>query len=398
MYGSKKTDNGNYRSLVIAGIGTIGRSLVSLGIDRFSAFDAVFAIDRKAGSLLPLQNSGIICRAGDIAEAQFLRKIMAQVTGPALFVNLCSNTDNVKIRKNLTRYETAYLDSCASTTEDPAECRFSRLMPYTYADIDINYPHWLCWGINPGLVELMARRILTELPDIPRTYDVNIYEFDRLAAGPQAAGAPVGWCPDALVEEMMLSPTMEIVDGRPRESEGPGALEGLVNWGSRAVPARIVGHEDIWNLAEIPAVKNARFYYSLNAGAMEILSMTDAKQAGDLLYIPAAGEGITGLEQIAVQIRAADMPEPRTLVWTEDHAATWKRYGINAVQYQTAKSLLLGIMLLQHTSYGHKVLAANGSNLPITPGDWDVIEHFMLELGINWHDGSHLNLHAAGVQ
>ncbi len=395
MYGSKQIHCKNYRSLVIAGIGTIGKSLVTLGSEQFSLFEHIFAIDKDGNSLFPLLDSGITCRNGNIIDPQFLNTFMTGVPGPSLFVNLCSGTNNIRIRNILTRYDTAYLDSCASATPDPDECRFSRLMPYTYSEIDCRYPHWLCWGINPGLVEIVARRILSNLPDKPCTYDVTVYEFDRLENGVDSGKAAVGWCPEALVEEVMLSPTMEIIDSLPREDTRPGTRDSKVNWGRQAVPAKIVGHEDIWNLMEIPAVKNGRFYYSLSPTVMGILNMDDACKARSMLNIPGEDDAITGLEQVAVQVNEKNMAEPKTMVWTEDHAETWKKFGVNAVQYQTAKSLLLAIMLLQSTEYGRMPCSFNASSLPISADDWPFFDQFMQELDINWQDGSHLNLHAA---
>ena len=396
MYGPKQISSRNYRSLIIAGIGTIGKSLVTLGAEQFPFFAYIFAIDKDSASLLPLQNSGINCRAGDISDPQFLNSLMSEVPAPCLFVNLCSGTDNVRIRKNLALYETAYLDSCASTTREPDEYRFSRLMAYTYTKIDTSYPHWLCWGINPGLVEIITRMILADLPEIPRTYDVAVYEFDRLINGADQDKTFVGWCPEALVEEVMLSPTMEIIEGNPREDTAVGSRDSMVNWGSQPIQAKLVGHEDIWNLLEIPAVKTGRFYYSLSPAVMDILNMDDAKKARNMLYIPGQGDTITGLEQVAVQVSQKNMAEPKTLIWSEDHEETWKRLGVNAVQYQTAKSLLLAIMLLQRTEYGLMPRSFNASNLPIFSHDWPIFECFMEELAINWHDGAHQNLHVAG--
>jgi len=392
MHGPLSIANRNYRSLIIAGIGTIGKSLIRLGAEQLSLFEHIVAIDKNSSSLLPLQNSGITCLAGDISQAQFLSTLMHSVPGPALFVNLCSGTNNIMIRNHLARYHTAYLDSCASTTHDPDECRFSRLMPYTYTEINTQRPHWLCWGINPGLVEIIARRMLAGLPDLSGAYDVAVYEFDRLANDSEPERAAVGWCPEALVEEVMLAPTMEIINGRPQEDTKQGTRACTVNWANQAVPARIVGHEDIWNLTEIPAVKNGTFYYSLNPAVMDILAMNDPKKARSLLAIPAENDAITGLEQVAVQISGESLAGPQTLVWTEDHGTTWEQYGVNAVQYQTAKSLLLAIMLLQRTDYGLVPLSLNASNLPIASQDWPIFDEFMEKLTIKWQDGAHLNL------
>lgn len=395
MYGPKRIDKKNYRSLIIAGIGTIGKSLVMLGGPQLSLFEHIFAIDKDADSLLPLRNSNIICRAGDICDPLFLDTFMSGVPAPSLLVNLCSGTNNVRIRNKLALHPAAYLDSCASTTGDPDESRFTRLMAYTYSKIDTSYPHWLCWGINPGLVEIITRKILMDLPESHRTYDVTVYEFDRLTNRQDTDRAAVGWCPEALVEEVMLAPTMEIIDGMPREDSVMGSRDSMINWGDQNIPAKLVGHEDIWNLAEIPAVKNGRFFYSLSRVVMDILNMEDAKKARSMLYIPSQGDAIAGLEQVAVQVSEKNMTEPKTMIWTEDHEETWKKFGVNAVQYQTAKSLLLAIMLLQRTEYGLLPLSLNASNLPILSHDWPIFDRFMRELDIKWHDGAYLNLHVA---
>ena len=398
MFGTKQTDRRNYRSLVIAGIGTIGASLITLGRDQFQLFEKIFAVDRDANCLTGLQDSGILCRSGDVTEPKFLRTLMAEVPRPALFVNLCSGTDNIRIRNNLLPFHAAYLDSCASTTGNPVECRFSRLMPYTYTEIASRRPHWLCWGINPGLVEIMARRMLADLPGAFRGYDVAVYEFDRLQNGADAGRkAAVAWCPDALIEEVMLSPSLEIIEGRPLEDRSPGARYCMVSWDDHTIPARLVAHEDIWNLTEIPAVRNGRFYYSLNPAVMDILDLDDTEKARELLYVPGKNDTVDGLEQIAVQVSGGRLSSPETVVWTEDHGATWDRFGVNAVQYQTAKSLLLAVMLLQRTEYGLKPHSNNAANLPIASADWQVFDRFMEELGIDWQDGAHLNLHVSGI-
>jgi len=394
MHGMKQTDKRNYRSLVIAGTGTIGSSLITLGADQLALFEKIFAIDEDSNRLMPLQNSDIICRAGDISDPTFLNSFLQGVPGPSLFVNLCSGTNNLKIRNSLLTYDTAYLDSCASMTRDPDECRFSRLMPYTYTEMSTQHPHWLCWGINPGLVEIIARNILSGFPDRPNRYDVTIFEFDRLENKTDKERVAVGWCPEALVEEVMLSPTLEIIDGKPKEPPDSGARDGLVNWDGVLIPAKVVGHEDIWNLGDIPAVRDGRFYYSLSPAVMKILDMDDSNKARSLLFIPGTGDSIDGLEQVAVQVREKNMPIPKTLVWTEDHREIWKQYGVNAVQYQTAKSLLLAIMLMQRTDYGSMPITCNASNLPISDKDWPIFKNFMEELEICWHDGAHLNLYA----
>ena len=393
MYGLN-TDRRNYHSLVIAGLGAVGSSLVKLGWRELGLFDHVVAVDVINDRLLFCQDSDINCICGDVTDSSLVHSLMSTTPGPTLFVNLCSSTDNVRIRTALSFHDAAYIDSCASMTQDPEECRFSRLMPYTYSTIDSRYPHWLCWGVNPGVVELIARRLLKELPAEKNCYDVTIYEYDRLENVSDTEKAAVGWCPAALIEEVMLSPTLQIIDGNPVEDNTLGTRDNTASWEDTPVAARVVGHEDIWNMGSIPCVKNSRFLYSLGPAVMQLLK-TDTKLAGDLLYIPTSQkESIAGLEQVAVQVSGKDLSKPQTLVWTEDHGEMWQRFRVNAVQYQTAKSILLAIKLLQQTGYGTLPIACNGSNLPIGEADWQIIDSFMEELGINWQDGTYLNLKA----
>jgi saccharopine dehydrogenase-like NADP-dependent oxidoreductase len=121
MNGSTSTEKRNYRSLIIAGTGTIGTSLISLGANRFSLFDHIYAVDKNERALESLQHSGVTCCCGDISDAGFVSTFLQQIPGPSLFVNLCAGTNNVRIRKSLACHNTAYLDSCASMTDDPGE-------------------------------------------------------------------------------------------------------------------------------------------------------------------------------------------------------------------------------------------------------------------------------------
>ena len=154
----------NYETLIIAGYGTIGSSLLRLGKETLSLFNSIIAIDKnftdKSMDTTDLRPDFII---GDIEDSQFLTDLCRQATAPVLFLNVATGTDNVKIRKIISPFDIAYLDSCASSLPDKTECRFSRYMPYTFTPISSRYPHWLCWGINPGLVEVVARKLIREM-------------------------------------------------------------------------------------------------------------------------------------------------------------------------------------------------------------------------------------------
>jgi hypothetical protein len=192
----------------------------------------------------------------------------------------------------------------------------------------------------------------------------------------------------------MVSPSFQIMGGRPAEGAGKGAEKVLAFWNDRPVPSRLVGHEDIWNLGQIPEVKNARFFYALHPKAMKILE-GDPDRARGRLKVPGRHVPVVGLEQVAVKVTSKYSRREKALQWAVDHETVWEAHGLNAVQYQTGKCLLLAIMLLQRTRYGKFPVNCCASNLPITGLDWEHIETAMEELGIHWENADALGLHSA---
>jgi len=78
-----------------------------------------------------------------------------------------------------------------------------------------------------------------------------------------------------------------------------------------------------------------------------------------------------------------------------DHEEVWRRHKVNAIQYQTGKSLLLAIALLQQTRYGRLPLNCCAAELPISGPDWENIRQMMAALDIRWTDADSLALHTA---
>lgn len=381
--------NCNYETLIIAGLGAVGSSLLRLGHRELQSFRKVVLVDKDADLLGRYQGHGFLCRTGSVEDHGFLGKVVSEVETNGLFVNLCANTDNVRLRRFLALSRLAYLDICASVTDTLGEHRFSRIMEYTRTLVSSRYPHWLCWGVNPGLVEIITRKIIRDFQG--RDVEVTVYEHDQLHTAKNGAQLPVGWCPQALVEEVMLAPTLVVRDGAPKEDEGCGARQAVSFWGGNPVPARVVAHEDIWNLAMIAGVRQARFLYSLAPGVMKALA-GDLEAAKKNLRMPSADCPVFGLEQLAVHVQASGSEEAKTLLWQTDHHEVWKRYGVNGVQYQTAKSLLFAMGLLQHTPYGTRAGSYCASDLPIAPSDWGMIDNLFAVHDIDWRDGSHLGL------
>jgi saccharopine dehydrogenase-like NADP-dependent oxidoreductase len=382
---------GNYQTLIVAGLGAVGSSLLKLGGHELRRFQKIILVDLQEQILGPYQERGYRCLRGSVEDYAFLRRLVTEVETSGLFLNLCSNTDNVRVRKFLAPFNLAYLDSCASVTPDPDEHRFSRMMAYTRTAVESRYPHWLCWGVNPGLVEIVTRKLIREFAGPETEVEVAVFEYDRLRAEKMGKQLAVGWCPRALLEEIMLAPALVVRDGVPTEESRGGARRAVSFWQGQAVDAWLAAHEDIWNMAMIKGVREASFLYSFNRQVMEVLEgETGAAEA--LLRIPPADSPISGLEQVAVQVKKSATGEERTLFWETDHHEVWRRLGVNGVQYQTAKSLLFALKLLQETEYGTRPGNYCASDLPIGAGDWPVIDNLFKELGIEWRDGSHLEL------
>ncbi|MEW6426558.1 MAG: hypothetical protein AB1568_00845 [Thermodesulfobacteriota bacterium] len=380
-----------YRTLIVAGAGNVGRALLAVSGRDLDSFDEVVLVDREPRPL-PVSPA---CRfvGGDIQEVDFLRRLLAGCRLPAIFVNLCAGVDNVAVRAVIAGEEVAYIDTSCCAPLGSSEVRFSRLMPYSLTVLNSRRPHLLCWGINPGLVEIVTRRLLAQSGRHGNRFDVTIYEHDDLQVLAKDFIA-VGWNVDALVEEVIESPILVCRDGRLQEDAQAKHHPVLACWNGTVVPSRLVGHEDIWNLGQLPEIDGARFVYGLAPPVMAALEQ-DAATARRRLKVPAAAVPVRGLERVAVKVKADD-GWSRTLLWQEDHYETWRSHGVNAVQYQTAKSVLLGILLLQHGRHGRGNGNHSGATLPLADADIRLVDGLMERLGISWTNGDTLDLRYQG--
>ncbi|MBU0908849.1 MAG: hypothetical protein KKA54_08540 [Proteobacteria bacterium] len=381
----------NFDTLIVAGVGAIGSSMISLGCDVLPFFKKVILVDLDAGRFAGFRSRGFSFVQGSVEDSEVLAKVTDMVEGKGLLVNLCADVDNVLIRRMLAPRDLAYVDSCAGAGRNPGEHLFSSSMEYALTPVESRCPQWLCWGINPGMVEIIVRRIMRETPQLRGGLDVTVYEHDQLEAPDLDKKIAVGWCPSAFIEEMMLFPTLEIRNGLPREDCQPGARRAMAFWQGDPIASRIVAHEDIWNMGMIGGVKDACFVYGLHPLVMGILDRTP-REAEDVLQVPPANVPVCGLERVAVRVGDAAAHWQRTLCWQTDHQQTWKEHGINAVQLQTALSMLLAVLLLQQTRYGRLAGTYCAADLPICAGDWQEFERIMPALGMAWEDGDHLDL------
>lgn len=381
----------NYRGLIIAGLGAVGRAVLSLGTEVLQQFEQVVLIDRAPAARPCLVGNHARFIRGDITDSAWLGAELDNIPKPALFVNLCAGIDNVRIRRVVADYDVAYIDSCCCAPDGSSEVRFSRMMSYTLTAIDCRRPQWLCWGINPGLVELVARGLMASFQEEAGRFDVTVYEHDQLVNG-DASRVAVGWCPDALIEEVMQSPPLRIVEGRPEEPLENGSRRVIACWDGEPVQSRLVGHEDIWNIGMLPQVRNASFVYGLHPKVMEVFDQgIDA--AKERLYVPSPQVEVFGLERVAVSVRSHLTGREKIVVWSEDHHRVWQQYHLNAVQYQTGKAILLAIMLLQHSRYGVLNGTYCAADLPVRFEDRCCIESFMQQLSINFLVAEDLDVH-----
>jgi len=376
--------------LIIAGCGSVGRSLWLLPFPALSCFDEVVAVDRDPGirGILPGQ-----CRRffrGDLNEPVFLREMLRGLPHPVLFLNTASHADNLALRKILVLFDTAYVDASAGLLNGGTELFMERLMPYSCQNVSGKRPHVIHFGVNPGMVELVARKLMRDLPD--EEYDVMIYEKDDLDAPLGKGRAAVAWSPALLVEELLRCPSFEIVDGRRVEGACGPTRRLVALWEGREVPSRVVGHEEIWNFHGLGNVRNSRFVYGLHPAVMEALEKTP-EEALRVLEIPGEGVPLRGMDRIAVEVRARRRGETRTLIWATDHRKTREAFGLNAVQYQTGASILFLVDLLQKTALGTAAGGTyTGSTLPLESSLFDSLEDRLRSFGINWRDGSYLRL------
>jgi hypothetical protein len=97
---------------------------------------------------------GIECPYAE--DLDLLTHLVKCHAGQTLVTNLCSGIDAVRVRRHLAKLKAAYRDSSASLSPERSNDKFSEVMSYTHTQVDSMYPQWICWGINPGLVEIVV--------------------------------------------------------------------------------------------------------------------------------------------------------------------------------------------------------------------------------------------------
>jgi saccharopine dehydrogenase-like NADP-dependent oxidoreductase len=377
-------DRHNYRSMVLAGLGSVGQGVLALAEPHLIGFDKIVLADND---LVRCQNIKSACGwpiiHGDIENPSFITGLLSSLPCPVLFVNLCLDIDTVKLRTILAPHMVGYIDICESRMDENTDSRFSVGMPYTNQSCHGKWPHLVCQGINPGMVEYIARSIIEKMGSEQSDYSATIYENDQLApAGPEDIPL-VAWSPQDLVDEVVIAPAMQFDNQRCIESSRAGGQLVNVLWQGQPFEAWQIGHEDVWNLGQLQNVSDVRFFYTLSPTVMDFLK-TLPEQAARNLRLPTNKERICGTERIVVSVKQNVTGFQRNVLWETDHARMQKMYGINAVQFQTAASTLLSVLLMQHTDIGCRWGTFNASTLPLDSGGWAIFREIMGCLDIRW--------------
>ena len=388
-----------YTTLIIAGIGSIGKAFLKLAGPFMDRFETVLLVDVRPQVLQNHHgpdNNGYGTLLGNVSDPACIAEALNGLTKPAIFLNLCSGVDTVKLRSMLSRYPVAYIDSGASSLPGEALSSFMEIMPYTNSPCHGPYPHLLCQGINPGMVELVARKLMKEFPKAEQDFEVVIQEEDTLTASMADGSIAVGWSPEDLVEEVMLAPALEVVNGLPVEMTPAGSLKTYANTRNSDVSARIVAHEDIWNLALVPGVRKARFFYRLHESVMKVFDGSPA-DALRKLKVPDLETPVYGKDAVTVVVKSISSGRCRSLAWSVDHHETWRRESMNGVQFQTGKALLFSLLYLLENGQNLAGGTYNSATLPVDDGSWVLIERLFAKLGIDWQEVEFTGIGAEGA-
>ncbi len=374
----------DYKSIVIAGAGSVGRAFLKMGKDYLRCFDQTLLVEKNISKIdIPeINNMGIELKKGDIEDENFVVSLIKKVKKPAIFLNICSDVDTVRLRESLKDEDIAYIDTAGSRIGDTGEIRFSRMMAYTEKKLNGRQPHILCQGINPGMVEIIARCLMEDF-ESEGPFNIEIIENDTLSfKGDNNGYYSAGWCVDDLIEEMVLSPTLEIRHGSVFEKDA-GISNVEVKSNGEVFKAKVAGHEDVWNLGRLKNVESCRFCYGLSEDVMRCLD-EKGKRAKDFLKIPAEGELIEGKDSIIVSAADIKTGERKARQWAVDHGEICKKFGINGVQYQTAKSVLFSMLFLLKGGLETSPGTYNSSTLPINGRNRRLVDDLIDELEINW--------------
>lgn len=380
----------NYDALILAGYGAMGTGFFKLGKNFLARFKEIVVMDARR-----LIRAGGPTRIihGDVENTFFLNQVLGEYRQKGfLFVNLCAGTDNYRIRKVVAHNEGAYIDTACSMMYRKDEYRYSVLMPHTFLPTENKLPHFVCCGVNPGMVELMVRKVIYERFPGCKDFDI-FFEYDRFKAEGVKEKIGVSWSPCTLIDEVMLSPTFQVKDGKDVEGEKGPTFSAKCFWDEKWIDTRLVGHEELWNLSRNPSlnIKNTCYAYSFRDEIMKLFA-GDVTEAKAKLAIPGTDVKTVGLDTLAIKVVERSSGRNQTIVWETDHLACQEEWGINAVQFQVCSSLLVFCELLLNIDKWKEGDITCASSLPIETFGWEYLAKLKKMYGIHWEQADDLTL------
>ncbi|MCX8022280.1 MAG: hypothetical protein N2745_05850 [Syntrophorhabdaceae bacterium] len=374
-----------YATLIIAGFGSIGQAILKLRVNITDKFEKIVIVDRRAlrREEIPGENRYEVV-SGDIKDHSFLDGLISKAPKPVLFLNLSTDVDTFGLRLFLSKYPVAYIDSGAGVVPGDSAPSIQKMMEYVTKPVKSPYPHLICQGINPGMVELIARILMSKMAGEGGLYNIEVIEIDSFTAPTIDDKIPLAWSPEVFLDEMSLLPTFEKKNGLCFEYPLP-TKEVKVYWKGKEMRGRVVAHEDIWSLSRIEGVVGARFIYSLNDPIMEAISLP-YEEVLRRLYVPDNKTPVFGVDTVIVHVKEVEKSISRALCWSVDHLKTWERYGVNGVQYQTGMSLLFSVELLLKGVIEGRYHPYTLSNIPFNHGNYGYLERMIKEAGILWKE------------
>jgi len=373
-----------YKKLILAGYGAMGQAFCILGADFISKFEYFVIIDKHKPNILPENCDHFI--AQDIHNTNFLFNNLKAYHNQFLFVNLTSNIDTFRIRQVIAELDGAYIDTACSIQYGIEEYRLSKLMPYTLTEVKNKYPHFVCCGVNPGMVEIIAMKIIDENFLNAKDVDIFFFEYDQFTTQrKKQEDIPVSWSPNTLIDEVMLTPSLELRNGLAVEGESAPTYQVKMNWFGDKIQARLVGHEEIWNLQFLPHinVRNSYYAYALHSNIMTTLN-GKPEFAKEKFYIPNKNTPVHGSDTLVVKVVNTSTGTSKSMFWSTDHFWTFSHYSINAVQYQVCSSLLFFCELLIRIDSRARDNTYCGTTLAIDYYGWDEVNNLFKKYKIEW--------------
>ncbi len=263
-------------------------------------------------------------------------------------------------------YLTTSYDAWPGSGAEAERCMLRSRALFDPPDVDAGV-HLICMGMNPGLVNLLVARGISELaersgraPSLAalELSGVLFTELDETTLAdarlPEATFCST-WCPDGCLSEMLEPSAMLTVAGEIASFDHPPhrALY-EARCGESVIHGHIVPHEELVSLAAMYPTIDLAYVYRLAPAAEAALAAMPERSADawptHRLYPPTHLDDLRGFSRIGALLCSRDLGE-LWLGWQTsiEHART---YATNATLLQVATGVIAGWTELLRTQPG----------------------------------------------